>query len=138
MQYPEPCVTDILAMSVILCRFCNNLILDQKMENVPILEWINGITKSSCQYCCILVQAIKKLEPDLLRGKICCDKDADIFVNLGEVSDGWKFITINEVKDGWHRSLLSINFYTENGMLRPCSILLESRLPLLLIIATDS
>lgn len=104
-------------MSVTLCRFCNNLILDHNMENVPMLEWINGITKSSCQYCCILVQAIKKLEPGLLRGKIRCDKDTDVSVLLKEMW-GCKIINIFWMKDGWESILLQINFYTEIGTLR--------------------
>lgn len=51
------------------CRYCNGLNFGRSPVNVPFDEWVSGISRSSCQTCQIIVQAIRKLSPQFLEGK---------------------------------------------------------------------
>ncbi|CZR56272.1 uncharacterized protein PAC_06160 [Phialocephala subalpina] len=94
------------------CRFCNHLAHDRRMEHVPMLEWIEGITHSSCKYCHVLVQAIQKLDPGLLSDKARSDKDAAVDVHSSSRSGSQRLLYVGRKKDGWFSNLLSIELYT--------------------------
>ncbi|KAH8602623.1 heterokaryon incompatibility protein-domain-containing protein [Bisporella sp. PMI_857] len=49
------------------CRFCNDLNLGS-ISQIPFDDWVSGISRSSCQTCQIIVQAIQKLSPKFLEG----------------------------------------------------------------------
>ncbi|KAF8858193.1 HET-domain-containing protein [Acephala macrosclerotiorum] len=111
---PQIETTQALEISTPQCRFCNDLAYDRHMEYVPMLDWIEGITQSSCEYCHVLVQAIQKLDPGLLSDKTQSDKDAIVDVHPSGRPGAQRLLHVGRKKNGWSRNLLSIELYTGN------------------------
>lgn len=79
------------------------------------LEWVEGITQSSCDYCNVLVQAIRKLDPGLLSDKTRSEKDAVVDVYPSRQPGAQRLLYVGRTKNGWSMNLFSVELYTGKG-----------------------
>ncbi|KAH6679461.1 heterokaryon incompatibility protein-domain-containing protein [Halenospora varia] len=106
-----------LGISTTHCRLCNDLSADRRMESVPLKEWIEGITQSSCGFCHILAQSIQKLDPDFLTNIPESHGDLKIQVYPPLQALGRKVINISLIQNGGGTARVHFELYVEEGAL---------------------
>lgn len=104
-----------LGISSAYCQLCNDLSVDRHMESVPLKEWIEGVTQSSCRFCRILVQSIQKLDPEFLTNIPEFHENMKIQVHPPPLALGRKVINISLIKNGGGRARMHFELFVEEG-----------------------
>ncbi|PQE33836.1 heterokaryon incompatibility protein [Rutstroemia sp. NJR-2017a WRK4] len=89
------------------CRFCNDFTSTLPIEFVPLNEWIEGVTRSTCELCRILVESIRKLDPEILENGTLHDDLVGVYSSASER----KLISISISGKGSISNRLMIEFY---------------------------